>query len=153
MQRKQEPEKYCENCGKKLIRMRYSGRLEDFSAFQNRKYCSLTCANTKKTVTEAGHRWRAEQLRKDSCEICGTRSRLHAHHIDGNITHNWQGNIQTLCFDCHMAHHRLCRRLGRTVPGRAELRELQAGFPLGWTDLSASETPSCPSSSTPSSGQ
>ena len=27
------------------------------------------------------------------------------------------------------------------------------GFPLGWTDLSASETPSCPSSSTPSSGQ
>ena len=117
------------------------------------KYCSLTCANTQKTVTEAGHRWRAEQLRKDSCEICGTRSRLHAHHIDGNITHNWQGNIQTLCFDCHMAHHRLCRRLGRTVPGRAELRELQAEFPLGWTDLSVSETQSCPSSSTPSSGQ
>ena len=27
------------------------------------------------------------------------------------------------------------------------------GFPLGWTDLSASETPSCHSSSTPSSGQ
>ena len=27
------------------------------------------------------------------------------------------------------------------------------GFPLGWTDLSASETPSCPSSSTQSSGQ
>ena len=96
---------------------------------------------------------RAEQFRKDSCEICGARLRLHAHHIDGNIAHNWQKNIQTLCFDCHMAHHRLCRRLGRTVPGRAELRELQAGFPLGWTDLSVSETQSCPSSSTPSSGQ
>lgn len=27
------------------------------------------------------------------------------------------------------------------------------GFPLGWTDLNASETPSCPGSSTPSSGQ
>ena len=27
------------------------------------------------------------------------------------------------------------------------------GFPLGWTSLDASETPSCPSSSTPSSGQ
>lgn len=27
------------------------------------------------------------------------------------------------------------------------------GFPLGWTDLSASETPSCPSSFTPSSGE
>ena len=33
------------------------------------------------------------------------------------------------------------------------LMEWLMGFPLGWTDLSASETPSCPSSSTPSSGQ
>ena len=152
MRRTQEPEKYCETCWKKLFRRRYSGRLEDLTAFQKRKYCSLTCANTKKTVTEAGYRWRAKQLRKDSCEICGERSRLHAHHIDGNITHNWQQNIQTLCFDCHMAHHLLCRRLGRTEPGKAELNELQAAFPLGWTDLSASETPLCPSSSTPSSG-
>lgn len=153
MQRKQEPEKYCETCGRKLIRKRYNGRLEDLTAFQRRKYCSLTCANTRKALTVAGYRRRAEQFRKDSCEICGARLRLHAHHIDGNIAHNWQKNIQTLCFDCHMAHHRLCRRLGRAVPGKAVLRELQAEFHLGWTDLSASETPSCPSSSTPSSGQ
>lgn len=33
------------------------------------------------------------------------------------------------------------------------LIEWLMGFHLGWTDLSASETPSCPSSSTPSSGQ
>lgn len=135
MQRKQEPEKYCATCGKILSRERYNGRLEDLMAFQKRKYCSLSCANTRKDVTNAGLRWRAEQLRKDKCEICGASSRLHAHHIDGNITHNSPENIQTLCFNCHMAHHRLCRRLGRTVPGRAELTELQAGFPTGWTDL------------------
>lgn len=141
MRRKQEPAKYCKTCGQKLIRKRFNGRLEDLTAFRKRKYCSLSCANTKKTVTEAGLRWRAEQLRKDNCEICGARSRLHAHHIDGDIAHNWRGNIQTLCFDCHMAHHLLCRRLGRMVPGRAELSELQAEFPTGWTDLNASETP------------
>ena len=33
------------------------------------------------------------------------------------------------------------------------LMEWLMWFPLGWTDLSASETPSCTSSSTPSSGQ
>lgn len=53
----------------------------------------------------------------------------------------WQENIQTLCFDCHMVHHRLCRKLGRTIPGRMESQELQPGFPIGWTDLNASETP------------
>ena len=153
MRRKQEPEKYCKTCGRQITRKRFNGRLEDLTAFRKRKCCSLTCANTKKVVSESGLRWRAGQLRKSRCEICGAQSRLHAHHIDGDITHNWQENIQTLCFDCHMAHHLLCRRLGRTVPGRAELSELQAGFPPGWTDLSASETPSCPSSSTRSSGQ
>lgn len=141
MKRKAESEKYCETCGQRLYRKRFNGRLEDLKAFQKRRYCSLSCANTKNIVTEAGLRWRAEQLRKDRCEICGASSNLHAHHIDGDITHNLPKNIQTLCFDCHMAHHRLCRRLGRTVPGRMVSQELQPGFPLGWTDLSASETP------------
>ena len=88
MQRKQEPEKYCETCGKRLTRKRYNGTLEDFGVFCRRKYCSLTCANTRKEPTEAGLRWRAEQLRKPYCEICGTQSRLHAHHINGNIAEN-----------------------------------------------------------------
>lgn len=120
MKRKQEPVKYCETCGKIMYRKRFNGRLEDFNAFQQRKYCSLSCANTKNTVTEAGSRWRAEQSRKTQCEICGATSNLHAHHVDGNIAHNTPENIQTLCFGCHMAHHRLCRRLGQTVPGRME---------------------------------
>ena len=141
MRRKKEPEKYCEICGKRLLRKRYNGRLEDLTVFRKRRYCSLSCANTRKDVTEAGYRWRAEQFKKKSCEICGAKSNLHAHHIDGNITHNWQENIQTLCFDCHMQHHRLCRKLGRTIPGKMESQELQPGFPLGWTDLNALETP------------
>ena len=141
MPRKQEPEKYCEMCGKRLTRKRYNGTLEDFMAFSRRKYCSLTCANTRKKPTAAGMRWRAEQLRKPYCEICGTQSRLHAHHINGNIAINTPENIQTLCFDCHMAHHRWCRKHGRTVPGKMELSELAEIFQQGWTELSASETP------------
>lgn len=39
---------------------------------------------------------------------------------------------------------------GRSNPA---LMEWLMGFPIGWTDLSASETPSSPSSSTQSSGQ
>lgn len=151
MKRKEEPVKYCSTCGKVLIRKRFNGRLEDLSAFRKRKYCSLACANAKNSVTEAGFRWRAKQFRKEKCEICGAQSKLHAHHIDGDISHNQPENIQTLCFDCHMAHHLLCRKHGRTVPGRMELRELAAASSIGWTVLDASETPSCPSSSTPSS--
>lgn len=120
MKRKQEQPKYCEVCGKILLRKRYNGRLEDFAAFQKRKYCSLSCANTRSVVTEAGLRWRAERLRKDCCEVCGAQSRLHAHHIDGNIENNSPENIQTLCFDCHMALHRSCRKHGIMVPGRME---------------------------------
>lgn len=35
----------------------------------------------------------------------------------------------------------------------ADIEEMMTGFPKGWTDLSVSETPLCPRSSTPSSGQ
>ena len=42
-----------------------------------------------------------------------------------------------------------CGSGGQSNPA---LMEWLMGFPLGWTDLSASETQSCPSSSTPSSG-
>lgn len=96
----------------------------DFSRFLNRKYCSLSCANTRKEVTTAALRWRAEQLRGNVCEICGTTERLQAHHIDGNIGHNVPENIQTLCISCHAKHHHWCRRNGMNIPGRMSATEL-----------------------------
>jgi len=36
-------DKYCEYCGKKLERKRYSGRIEDFNVFAKRKYCDREC--------------------------------------------------------------------------------------------------------------
>lgn len=44
-----------------------------------------------------------------------------------------------------------CKRPLRTVFPHPEFVESMMGFPPGWTVLDASETPSCPSSSTPSS--
>jgi len=137
MRRKAEAKKYCETCGAQMSRRRYNGRLEDFGVFQRRKYCSLSCANTRKEVTTAGLRWRAEQLRDPACEICGAFSKLHAHHIDGDITNNTSENIQTLCARCHAAHHHYTRRLGLMVAGRAELREYPRVQKIGWTDLNA----------------
>lgn len=125
MKRKIEQEKYCLNCGKRLERKRYNGILESMTRFNSRKYCSLSCANTRVNVTEAGLRWRAEQLRKERCEICGSRLNLHAHHVDGDISNNTPENIQTLCACCHAKHHHIMRRRGKTVAGKAELSEFQ----------------------------
>ncbi len=124
MKRKQEPEKYCETCGRRLERKRYNGTLEDYTRFLSRKFCSLSCANTRNEVSKAGLRWRAEQLRKNACEICGSALNLHAHHIDGNINHNSPENIQTLCASCHATHHHFCKRIGRYPAGKMAYSEL-----------------------------
>lgn len=44
MQRKPEPLKHCQACGKLLVRKRHpSGRLEGFREYRNRKYCDRLC--------------------------------------------------------------------------------------------------------------
>lgn len=135
MKQKNTEKKYCATCGKEIFRKRYGKRLEDFQAFQRRKYCSLSCANTTKTPTASAYRWRAEQLRKPTCEVCGTSLRLHAHHINGNIADNTPENIQTLCASCHAKHHHSTRRRGLMVAGRAVFLAWLMGWPIGWTDL------------------
>ena len=41
MRRKKEPEKYCETCGKKLLRKRYNGRLEDLTVHRREYHSQL----------------------------------------------------------------------------------------------------------------
>ena len=130
------PTKYCQRCGSKIERKRFNGRLEDMGAFKRRKYCSLSCANTKDRPAHWGtHHWRARKHRKNQCEACGSTDQLHAHHVDGKPENNEPKNIQTLCVFCHNFLHATAGRLGWIEPGRLQrLRE--------WTALDASETPS-----------
>lgn len=149
--RKQEPDKNCEYCGALMLRKRFNGRLEDFGAFLRRNFCSLSCANSTKEPTVAALRWRAEKLRGSLCEACGSTSKLHAHHIDGDIANNRQENIQTLCASCHITHHHATRRRGLIVAGRLEPAVSLMGYPIGHTALKDWATPSSRRSPTKSS--
>lgn len=120
--RKLEPQKYCATCQKVLVRQRWNGRLEDLGAFKRRKYCSLSCANTRQEVGYHGNSWRARKHLKACCERCGTTQNLHAHHSDENRSNNSSENIQTLCDHCHDWWHHEAHRLGRIPSGRAPSR-------------------------------
>ena len=131
-----EPEKFCRHCGAELERKRFGGRLEDLGAYLKRRFCSLSCANTRDRPAHWGtYHWRARKHRRSSCEACGSTEQLHAHHADGQPENNAVENIQTLCVYCHNFLHATAERLGWTQPGR--LPSL-----LGWTDCGASATPS-----------
>jgi hypothetical protein len=62
--------------------------------------------------------WRARKLRGPNCEACGTKRRLHAHHVDGNQANNTSENIQTLCNNCHNFWHAALERAGLPTHGR-----------------------------------
>ena len=55
---------------------------------------------------------------KASCGACGFKSKLHAHHIDGDYTNNVKENIQTLCTFCHNYLHLVQKRMCFACPGR-----------------------------------
>ena len=118
MARVNEQSKPCENCGTAMFRKRFGERLEDLTAFSKRRFCSLSCANTRKTLTKHGYSWRARKHLKCSCEACGSDKSLQAHHVDQDITHNELANIQTLCKTCHDFWHSTAKRLGRDLAGR-----------------------------------
>lgn len=141
MQRLLEIAKCCEACGAPMLRKRFGARLEDLSAFNKRKFCSLSCANTRQDLTKHGYSWRARKHLKSSCEACGSERHLEAHHVDQDRTNNEAHNIQTLCSPCHDFWHATAKRIGRAIAGRMPSLALPAAFPLGWTVLEPSETP------------
>lgn len=117
--KKEEKPKRCEWCGVTMTRRRYGDRLEGWSEFQQRKYCSLTCANSRKHPAHWGtYHWRARKLMRDKCEACGGQTSLQAHHIDQVPANNALENVQTLCKHCHDFWHTAAKRRGRTVAGR-----------------------------------
>lgn len=105
----------CETCSKLLERRRNdAGRLEGFRDFMRRRFCSLSCANSRPkggSSRKASH-YHARKLRDKVCEACGTTKRLQAHHVDENWMNNTPENVQTLCVFCHAFWHAMHRRLG-----------------------------------------
>lgn len=118
MQRVAEEQKSCSTCGAHMYRKRFGDRLEDLSAYRRRKFCSLSCANTRQELTKHGYSWRARKHLKISCEACGNARSLEAHHIDQDKKNNDPENIQTLCSPCHDFWHALAKRIGRQVAGK-----------------------------------
>jgi hypothetical protein len=101
-----------------MERKNFNGRLEDLSAFKRRKFCSLSCANTRSDLTKHGYSWRARKHLKEKCEACGYQRALQAHHVDQDIRNNQPENIQTLCKHCHDFWHTTAKRLGKIKAGR-----------------------------------
>jgi hypothetical protein len=97
--------KPCATCGTTMLRKRFSGVLEDLATFRRRRFCSLSCANTRPTVGYHGNSWRARKHLKANCEVCGSDYMLAAHHKDEDRNNNTPENIQTLCVKCHAHIH------------------------------------------------
>jgi hypothetical protein len=103
--KKDDPAKSCETCDTPLERKRFGTRLEDRNVFLRRRFCSLSCANTKTDVAKDTLHWRARKHRKPNCETCQTKRDLHVHHIDRNPANNDPINLATLCASCHLKLH------------------------------------------------
>lgn len=111
-------ERHCETCRVVLVRNRTpSGRLEGFRDFLRRRFCSLSCANSRSKGGESRNAYlhRARKLLKPACECCGSAVQRQAHHVNMDWKDNRPENVQTLCIFCHHFWHALHIRLG-TVP-------------------------------------
>jgi hypothetical protein len=121
---KPTPEKSCLWCEKPFSRKRFGkrGRLEEFTVFQRRKFCSISCAalhqHSKEPPTVAAARKRTRKMRKVSCEACGVGFEMSVHHMDEDPMNNAAGNLQTLCLHCHGFWHAARLRSPRSLPQR-----------------------------------
>lgn len=57
--------------------------------------------NINRPITQYTYR----KVRKDFCELCGSKEFLCTHHIDGNRLNNELSNLITVCKKCHQKHH------------------------------------------------
>ena len=105
----------CQFCGKALV----PRPGERPSRFQERRFCSLKCANSKKEpTTKRALHYRAQKFERKACEACGEVDQLQEHHCDVDPKNNAEGNIQTLCIFCHDFIHETAKRRGWAVAGR-----------------------------------
>lgn len=114
MPRKQEQEKYCAYCGKRMHRKKWAnGRLESNLHFSRRKYCDRKCMAAAfdakpmgEVVTTTTAHWHSRKLvPKGPCEMCGKTGKTDVHHKDGNWMNNDPKNLVRLCRSCHLKAH------------------------------------------------
>lgn len=112
---KPKPVRSCERCETQLVPRIFSGKEEAYTAFMNRRFCSLICSNTRgqkgKSRTQQMVQARGAAL-KENCECCGGRERLAIHHINEVWRDGRLENLQTLCVFCHQQWHGLHRKWG-----------------------------------------
>lgn len=109
--------RHCETCAERLQRRRNdAGRLEGFRDFMRRRFCSLSCANSRRKGGESrnAYLYHARKHAKTECEACGLKQDLQVHHVDTNWKNNNPDNLQTLCLFCHHFWHAMHERLGVT---------------------------------------
>lgn len=107
------PDKMCEFCGKPFNRRRFGTRLEDYGRFLTRRFCSISCAESKPfPMDRRTFCKRAQEFRKASCDLCGSKQNLDVHHEGGDIRNNTAENTRTLCHSCHMKWHWKLRKRG-----------------------------------------
>lgn len=115
-------EKTCPVCEKPFKRRRFGNRLEDYSRFQNRIYCSKSCSAHRRiddmNKNRTAYHNLARKHREGYCAICGSTEHLQVHHLDRNIKNNSPSNLETLCQSCHMKLHWRLRRLSKNVNGQ-----------------------------------
>lgn len=137
--------RHCETCGNQLVRRRHqSGRLEGYRDFMRRRFCSLSCANSRNKGGDSrnAHLYRARKYLKEVCECCGQNTELHAHHINTDWKDDNAENIQTLCVFCHQFWHAMHIRHGvtPTKPMPSLVSLLLMGLPKEWDDCAAMVT-------------
>ncbi len=103
---KKTESKICPKCGTEFYRRRFGNRLEDFTRWNQRIYCSKQCNYIRPEATTRGsyHRF-AKKFLNQSCSICQSTDNLEVHHKDRNWKNNDQSNLETLCHSCHMKLH------------------------------------------------
>lgn len=105
-QAKKTESKICKKCGNEFNRRRFGNRLEDFTRWNQRMYCSKQCNYIRPKGSSKGYYHRlARNYANQSCNICGSIKNLDVHHKDKNWKNNDQKNLETLCHSCHMKLH------------------------------------------------
>lgn len=122
--KKDTQEKICPTCGKTFQRRRFGNRLEDFSRFNARIYCSKSCSAKRnlsniETRSISSFRNEAKKFRKDYCENCGSKDHVQIHHKDSNFKNNSPDNLVSLCRHCHMVLHWMLWRSKKKFKGFA----------------------------------
>lgn len=105
-QAKKTESKTCLKCGIGFNRRRFGERLEDFTRWNQRKYCSKQCNYIRpKGQSKSNYHLIARSFANGFCSTCGSTKNLDVHHKDRNYKNNEPSNLETLCHSCHMKLH------------------------------------------------